>query len=102
MNWFKRHLNWTLFIGVVIIEIPLYVLILGDINSIALPTLFTTIGAVLIAEFSLEVWYLYQKKRSYAYVLLNFLKPFYIPIGFIIMLSLSNKRVTITDGEKPE
>ncbi len=94
MNWFKQHLNWTLFIGVIIVEIPLAVVIYG-VEDISLPALFTTIGATLVAEFSLEIWYLHQKKRSYTYLLLNFLKPFYIPIGFFIMLGLANKREAV-------
>ncbi len=67
----KRHLNWTLFLGLVLIESVLYIL----------PTIELLI-IVAIASLSLQVWYLYQKKRSFFFVLLS---P-------IILLFLTNKR----------
>lgn len=90
MKWFKEHLNWTLVIGVTVIEIPLMVYIFTSID----PELaFWYLMPTLVAELSLQVWYLYQKKRNYVYLLLNFIKPLYIPVGFILLLCLSNKRV---------
>jgi len=92
-NKLKKHLNWTLAVGVIIIESPLtismFILPIVDENAMTLVTIaIITITASLI----LRIWYLYQKKRSYAYLLLSLIKPFYIPVGFILMLCLENRR----------
>lgn len=90
----KRHLNWTLLIGVMLIETPLiwYLLISGENPTETEPIFWSIIGGTVVFELLLEAWYLHQKKRSLFYLLLNFVKPLYIPVGFIILLALSNKR----------
>ncbi len=96
MNCIKRHLNWALIIGATIIELPV-ILSVWLINPNTSPDTSWLLGLLLpvvIAELTLEIWYLYQKKRSFAYLLLNFIKPFYIPIGFILLLCLGNKRTS--------
>ena len=95
MDWIKKHLNWTLMIGAIIIESPLMIS-MWFINPNAPASTDWLLGVLLpvvVAELILEVWYLHQKKRSYAFLLLNFVKPFYIPVGFILLLCLGNKRV---------
>ena len=86
----KRRLNWSLVIGVIIIELPLMIITywVDTADSLLLITLFST----LVLEIGFECWYLYQKKRNYAYLLLNFIKPLYIPVGLFIMLGLENRR----------
>ncbi len=92
--WFKKHLNWTLVMGVFLVEIPLLFLFLsGNIDEITPVFFYSILSVIFIFELVIEVWYLYQKKRSYAYLLLNFLKPYYIPVGFLLLLSLSNNRI---------
>jgi len=115
MKWFKRHLNLALILGIMVIELPLgiYALIyqsmLDDtISMLAIYNityrynytgLFIWLVLAIIAELTLEVWYLHQKKRNYAFLLLNFIKPLYIPVGFILLLCLGNKRVVTTYPE---
>ena len=94
-KWLKTHLNWTLGIGALIIESPVLISFLWFVDPEASASMGWLLGLLLpvvIVELALEGWYLYQKKRNYIYLLLTFLKPFYIPMGFIILLLLSNKR----------
>lgn len=101
MNWFKKHLNWTLVIGVVVLELPVGISLwfMNPDSPTSMSWLLGLLLPVVIAELALEIWYLHQKKRNYAYLLLNFIKPFYIPVGFLILLALDNKR---TPTESPE
>ncbi len=86
----KRRLNWSLVIGVIIIELPLTVImyLVEPIDTLILIVIVPT----LVLEIGFECWYLYQKKRNYAYLLLNLIKPFYIPVGLFILLGLENRR----------
>lgn len=93
MNWIKKHLNWTLLIGVIILELPVTISVWIVNTSASMGWLLGLLLPVVIAELTLEIWYLYQKKRSYAYLLLNFIRPLYIPVGFILLFCLGNKRV---------
>ena len=95
MKMIKKHLNWSLLIGVVVIESPIIYLLLADPYAIT----WSWVIPVIIAELALEVGYLYQKRRSYVLLLLNFIKPYYIPVGFILLLCLSNKRTEIPHPE---
>lgn len=92
MSWFKKHLNWTLIIGVLVVETPIGILSIYGLDNIDITLLLIAVGSVIVAEFLLEIWYLYQKKRSYFYLLCNLFKPYYIPVGFAFLLCLSNKR----------
>lgn len=102
-RWCKRHLNWTLGIGIIVIESPVFfnLLVMKDIQAVTWNWFFTWMIPTLVAEFTFEAWYLYQKKRSYLYLLLNFVKfpamgEFRFPVGLIWMLALLNKRESQT------
>lgn len=88
MNYIKRHLNWTLVIGVLIIELPVIYLLTSGMPD----NMWWVVIPVIICEMMLETWYLHQKDRSYLFLLLNFIKPFYVPVGFLILLALGNYR----------
>ena len=91
MSWFKRHLNWTLLLGVLLIEIPATLAILAVWGNF--PQVISVLITAVLLEWALVIWYLRQKRRSYAYLLLSLLKIYYVPVGFIILLCLKNKRV---------
>ena len=92
-NYCKKHLNWTLLFGAMLIESPLMIVVFSfPSDTIASFGFVMLVIGTIFVELCLEFWYLYQKKRSYAFLLLNFVKPFYVPIGTIILLSLDNKR----------
>ena len=79
MNWFKKHLNWSLFFAGLI--------------AIALTFMGSSVLIVfaVVALLSVEIWYLLQKRRSLFYLLLNLLAL----IGFIVLLILENKTIPL-------
>ena len=89
MKWFKKHLNWTLLLGVLTIDTPILTYICA---SYYLELIWLFLIPTVVVELALKTWYLHQKSRNYAWLLATFIKPFYIPVGFIILLCLSNKR----------
>lgn len=96
MNFIKEHLNWTLFIGVLIIETPL-MLVLYLLPEETIENIWWIVIPVILTEFALQSWYLHRKDRNYLYLLLNFIKPFYIPVGFLVLLALENHRENYND-----
>lgn len=109
MNWFKRHLNWTLVIAAVVTNGLGFApgALEADITT-SLVMLYAAI-AVYLATF---VWVLVQKGRSLWYISLAFASLFagyllgwvvFFPLifaslfGFIVLFCLKNRRIPI-DG----
>lgn len=90
----KKHLNWTLFFGIMVIESYLLVMVMTDRYIEMSSSGFIVLAVItVLLEWSFVCWFLHQKKRSYAYLLATLIKPFYIPVGFIILLALHNNRI---------
>ncbi|MDD5312828.1 MAG: hypothetical protein PHO26_07340 [Dehalococcoidia bacterium] len=87
MNWFKRHLNWTLLIATILL--PLLTLLIAYFVNDSLgstsPKIIGWTSTVLILV--IYGWVLQQKKRSLWWLLL-----FWWPIGCFIYMGLSNKK----------
>jgi len=66
MNWFKRHLNWTLLIGLFI-----GLLLYGIADMISWYILLRI--SALIGLLVLQIWYLTRKNRSLGWLFLNWL-----------------------------
>jgi len=118
-NWFQRHLNWTLIAGF-LVSCLIITLIMTALAASAQEPLFTSISdvgyllgiwvvstsvplllstakyAYFTVYFLIPVglflvlcgWVLSQKKRSLGWLLL----PFFIPLGWIVLLRLKNQR----------
>ena len=86
MNWFKRHLNWTLLIASTLI--PLIMLLLAYFVNESLGSTFPKIIGWTLSILLLVIygWVLRQKKRSLWWLLL-----WWYPIGCFIYIGLSNK-----------
>jgi len=104
VNWFKRHLNWTLVIGhiaaiftafilEIIIEVIIEVTPSGFWGDVLLDRLFDTgkffIALVVFLSAPSAIWYLKRKGRSLWHLLWWW---FLLPVSVGIMLLLSNKR----------
>lgn len=97
MNWFKRHLNWTLTL-VWLVCFPLAIVfinairvsILGSatLESLASAALFHVIATVILCGFIIwvTVWVIRRKGRSPLHMFWIFLWPF----GLIPLLLLKN------------
>jgi fructose-specific phosphotransferase system IIC component len=94
MNWFERHLNWTLILGTIgsllaafiasfIVGIIFYNLPDKDVEGIA--TLIN-IPIISIGTIITIVWVLRHKNRSLWWLLMAF-----VPFGYIVWLCLKNK-----------
>jgi hypothetical protein len=82
MNWFKRHLNWTYFLGlfgiylvfgfIVLILYILYdVISLSAIDETTTGTVFLIVGIVwFVCVCCLKYWVIAQKGRSWAWNLM--------------------------------
>jgi biopolymer transport protein ExbB/TolQ len=99
MNWFQRHLHWT----VVFAWLAPYLVLLG--TSVALWTMYdgseTSVEAALIrgllpafvqlattlCALCVALWVLTRKNRSYWWMLF----PLFVPFGFIAVLALENR-----------
>ena len=88
MNWFRRHLNWTLVLaislGYGIAFGVAYGLNIADEN-------FKEIGGFIVFSVTLPavIWVIGQKGRSFWWLLLGFVPG---AIGVIILLFLENKK----------
>jgi polyferredoxin len=95
MNWFKQHLNWTIFLAVLGAFIiyfftePRFSFSESDI----LPFFIRLI--TLIATFIVFGWVLHSKNRDWCWLLLA-----WTPIGWIIYLVLDNRTIQINATEK--
>jgi len=97
MSWFKNHLNLSLFFAWLVANFLFYMGLIsapqGGGLALEWVTLFVLAGILILGT---EVWYLLQKRRSLFYLFLNLLNW----IGFIILLTLANKRVENADEFK--
>lgn len=88
MNWFRRHLNWTL-----VLAIGLgYGIAFGVAYSFNIPDeSFKPIGGLIIFWVTLPavIWVIRQKGRSWLWLLLGFVPA---AIGVIVLMCLENKR----------
>jgi hypothetical protein len=89
MNWFEKHLNWTLWITT--ISLPLIALFVGYFVGNSLGAYFPKIVGLIITILALLIygWVLRKKKRSLLWLLL-----FWWPIGCIVYSALTNKTAT--------
>jgi hypothetical protein len=93
MNWFEKHLNWTLWIATIVL--PLIVLFIGYFVGNSLGTYFPKIVGLILTILILLIygWVLRKKNRSLWWLLL-----FWWPIGCIIYTELTNKTVHTPKG----
>ena len=104
MNWFQRHLNWTLVLGHIaaiftafildiIIEVIIEVSLSGFLGDVLLERLFDTgrffVALVVFLSAPSAIWYLKRKSRSLWHLLWWW---FIIPVSVAIMLLLGNRR----------
>ncbi len=80
-NWFQRHLNMTLAVGVILCILGF--VLLGSYVSDSVAAWLGVVAGFGIISIIIESWYLYSKGRSLWFLLLNF-----IPLGFLILLGL--------------
>jgi len=116
MNWFERHLNWSLFLGVILLPTLVAVILSGiffamyhsevlniissgggesEIQAYMLTVAFPFAILYILVElasivfiFLVTWWYVGQKARNKWLLLLLF-----VPFGFIILLLLKNKAI---------
>ena len=116
MNWFQRHLNWSLFLGVILLPTLVAVILSGiffamyhsevlniissgggesEIQAYMLTVAFPFAILYILVElasivfiFLVTWWYVGQKARNKWLLLLLF-----VPFGFIILLLLENKAI---------
>jgi len=86
-NWFQRHLNVTLAVGVILCISGF--LILYYSYSYVSDSVAAWLGVVAgfgIMSIIIQSWYLYSKERSLWFLLLNF-----IPLGFLVLFGLTER-----------
>jgi tetratricopeptide (TPR) repeat protein len=94
MNWFERHLNWTMVLGIVgaylVFFIAVFTIALFDlsVSEVAL----SVIGLIITLAILIPVWgwALRKKNRSLWWLLLGL----FVPFGFIVLFCLGNKSLT--------
>ncbi len=90
MNWFKRHLNWSLFLSSVVAIILVYtgasIMGAGESNW---PIFVSLLVISVTFMLWVEIWYLRQKGRSLWNLFQNLL-PY--PLSLIMLLKLRNQR----------
>jgi peptidoglycan/LPS O-acetylase OafA/YrhL len=93
MNWFQRHLNWTMVL--VLAGLSLLITIPGvliaftryDIHWLAVALIVKVFIPLIVAGVIITaVWVLRRKKRSLWWLLMIL-----VPLGFIVWLCLKNK-----------
>ena len=86
MNWFERHINWTVVLNYVLITMVVYMLAVED--SFTDYSFGSWVIWLCVWTLFIWIWALRKKKRSLWWLLSLFL-PY---IGGFIILLLSNKR----------
>jgi len=81
VNWYRRHLNWTL--GLVFVICLIGVLLAASIGGTA--DFIVRILATLIS-FLVAGWVINQKRRRLLWLFMGF-----IPFGFIVFFTLDNR-----------
>jgi len=90
MNWFKRHLNWTL-------TLTLLVALLFVSTTTGAPAIteFMVRGIATIASFAVAGWVIRQKGRSLGWLLMGL-----IPFGFVSWFFLKERELYDVKGGK--
>jgi len=102
MNWFQKHVNWTMLLVWTISPASLITFIILDEKGINNPIVWGLYFLFLVGGiFGLYIaqWGVRQKGRNLNWWLLVF-----VPFGFIVLLCLKNKRqeqVTLKDPNRP-
>lgn len=88
MNWFKRHLNWTVILAVVsTILIFVALASLYADKAVEIGSVIIVFFAPMVLIYIAVAWMLSQKNRSMWWLLLWFVT---FPIGLIVWLRLEN------------
>jgi hypothetical protein len=91
MNWFRKHLNWTMFLSwilaliIFLVSIPLYA------QRENADVILYFMGFYFVVILLVSAWVLRQKGRSLWYLCLFFLREIYV----IIICSMENRRTII-------
>jgi hypothetical protein len=98
VNWFERHLNWTMILAVIVFSIPASIaaLISSASDSSMGPTIVLAF-IWLLAVTMVWGWALKKKGRSLWWLLLCWFVP---PFGLLIFFYLENR--SQTSGEPPQ
>jgi len=92
-NWLSRHLNWTLFLYVVVLPVPivaLYAYLVVPEPEIDLLFYVLLVFGLLYWQIIVAVWYLRNKNRS----LWNIIWSFTSIIGLTVLLFLRNENTS--------
>lgn len=81
-NWFQRHLNVTLAVGIILCILGF--VFLGNYVSASVAAWLGVVAGFGIMSLIIQSWYLYSKERSLWFLLLNF-----IPLGFLVLFGLT-------------
>jgi len=109
MNWFERHLNWTMVLGYLVAFAV--TLIAGAILGIVMAVIDPNIseealeGAIYVIGFIVALatlipiwgWALRKKNQSLWYLLLGL----FVPFGFIVLLGLNNLSIQSSNSLTP-
>ena len=87
MNWFQRHLNWSVVLAAIVLNILFYVFFDVVMYLEGTSFLIAFILDALIMSI-VVVWMLRQKNRRLWWLLLWW----FVPLGSVFVLRLSNKR----------
>ena len=83
-NWFQRHLNITLAVGVILCISGFLILYYSYSYVSDSVRAWLAVAAVFwIISIIIQSWYLYSKDRSLWFLLLKF-----VPLGFLILFGL--------------
>lgn len=102
MNWFQRHLNWTLVLAWTVFNLFAVVYVGGDYagfivdlyraGGVGVVQLYALFGFVVVAAYLFVCgWVLKRKSRSLWWLLI-----LVVPFGFIVFLCLKNKTLNLT------
>jgi len=89
MDWFKKHLSWTLGIsnGLATALLIILIFVIEQANSELVTILISFLNLFIVAcWWIVSTWVLVQKKRSLAWLLLLL-----VPMGWIVLLFLKNQ-----------
>ena len=86
-EWAKRHLDWVFGIAYSVTAFTaIFVMVEVTLDVIIVPIGLIILLLCVLSQLGVGIWYLYQKKRSFAWML------FFISVGGIFLLCLANKR----------